>query len=80
MELRPYDIELLRGEMRRYPLEETVIIKKELLDELLNSYEDADDDTNEEVIELKERLAEAEQELDGATSEIERLQDELDRA
>lgn len=71
MKLRPYDIELLRGKVARAATEETVILKAELLTELLNHYEDADPATSDEVEELKEALAEAE-------DIIEKLEYELD--
>lgn len=63
MELRPYDIELLRGEMQRYPLEETVVIKKELLEELLTSYEAAGD-SSARIEELEEEVSRLEEELE----------------
>ncbi len=64
MKLRPYDIELLRGKVQRAATEETVIIKAELLTELLNRYEDSVPKSA----------------LDAAEAEIHRLEDELDKA
>jgi hypothetical protein len=71
MELRPYDIELLRGKVQRAATEETVIIKAELLTELLNRYEDST---------ATATLDEYKEALDAAEMEIQRLQDELDKA